>query len=77
MRIAVVGAGYVGLVAGTCFAETGHNVAVVDIDNDRQHTRQPTRDFLIVWQYTDVARGDAATHGHDERTHEHDADDDG
>ena len=32
MRIAIVGAGYVGLVAGTCFAETGHNVTIVDVD---------------------------------------------
>ncbi len=35
MRIAVVGAGYVGLVAGTCFAETGHDVVVVDVDEDK------------------------------------------
>ena len=32
MRIAVVGTGYVGLVAGTCFAETGHFVTCVDVD---------------------------------------------
>jgi UDPglucose 6-dehydrogenase len=32
MRIAVAGTGYVGLVAGTCFAETGHNVVCVDVD---------------------------------------------
>jgi UDPglucose 6-dehydrogenase len=32
MRIAVVGTGYVGLVAGTCFAETGHTVTCVDVD---------------------------------------------
>ncbi len=32
MRIAVVGTGYVGLVAGTCFAETGHLVACADVD---------------------------------------------
>ncbi len=32
MRIAVVGAGYVGLVAGTCFAETGHQVVLVEVD---------------------------------------------
>ncbi len=32
MRIAVVGTGYVGLVTGTCFAETGNNVICVDID---------------------------------------------
>ncbi len=32
MRIAVVGTGYVGLVTGTCFAETGNKVTCVDID---------------------------------------------
>jgi UDPglucose 6-dehydrogenase len=32
MRIAVVGAGYVGLVTGTCLAESGHDVVCVDVD---------------------------------------------
>jgi UDPglucose 6-dehydrogenase len=32
MRIAVVGTGYVGLVAGVCFADSGHTVACVDVD---------------------------------------------
>jgi UDPglucose 6-dehydrogenase len=32
MNIAVVGTGYVGLVTGTCFAETGNSVVCVDID---------------------------------------------
>ncbi len=32
MKIAVVGTGYVGLVTGTCLAETGNNVTCVDID---------------------------------------------
>ena len=32
MKIAVVGTGYVGLVSGTCFAETGNDVICVDID---------------------------------------------
>lgn len=32
MKIAVVGTGYVGLVTGTCFAETGNKVTCIDID---------------------------------------------
>ena len=32
MKIAVIGTGYVGLVTGTCLAETGNNVTCVDID---------------------------------------------
>lgn len=32
MKIAVVGTGYVGLVTGTCFAETGNDVICIDID---------------------------------------------
>src|SRR5436190_23350266 len=32
MKITVVGTGYVGLVSGTCFAETGNTVTCVDID---------------------------------------------
>src|ERR1700691_5281297 len=32
MKIAVIGTGYVGLVTGTCLAETGNDVVCVDID---------------------------------------------
>lgn len=35
MNIAVVGTGYVGLVTGTCFAETGNHVICVDIDAEK------------------------------------------
>ena len=35
IKIAVAGTGYVGLVAGVCFAETGHQVTCVDIDEEK------------------------------------------
>ena len=35
MKIAVIGTGYVGLVVGTCFAETGNRVACADVDEEK------------------------------------------
>lgn len=35
MKIAVVGTGYVGLVTGTCFSETGNTVTCIDIDQEK------------------------------------------
>ena len=40
MNIAIVGTGYVGLVSGTCFAETGNNVICIDIDPKKIETLQ-------------------------------------
>ena len=40
MKLAVIGTGYVGLVAGTCFSETGHDVVCVDIDEAKIATLQ-------------------------------------
>ncbi len=40
MKIAVIGTGYVGLVTGTCLAETGNNVTCVDINEEKVEKMQ-------------------------------------
>ena len=35
MRVAVIGTGYVGLVAGVCLAESGADVACIDVDPEK------------------------------------------
>ncbi|HYQ08738.1 MAG TPA: UDP-glucose 6-dehydrogenase, partial [Xanthobacteraceae bacterium] len=35
MRVAMIGAGYVGLVSGACFADFGHQVACIDKDAEK------------------------------------------
>ena len=48
MRIAVIGSGYVGLVAGTCFAESGNTVTCIDIDEKKIDAKSDiTEDALI------------------------------
>lgn len=48
MKIAVVGTGYVGLVTGTCFAETGNDVTCVDIDANK--VRKLTNGELTIYE---------------------------
>ena len=36
MNLSVAGTGYVGLVAGVCFMEAGHNVTCVDVDEKKK-----------------------------------------
>ena len=52
-KIAVVGSGYVGLVSGTCFAETGNNVICVDIDKEKVKKMQ-NGEVPIYEPYLDV-----------------------
>lgn len=40
MKIAVVGTGYVGLVTGTCFAETGNEVVCIDVNQEKVKSLQ-------------------------------------
>ena len=40
MKIAVIGTGYVGLVTGTCLAETGNEVLCIDIDQEKVNKMQ-------------------------------------
>lgn len=53
MKIAVVGTGYVGLVTGTCFAETGNDVICVDID-EAKVTKMKNGEVPIYEPHLDV-----------------------
>lgn len=48
MKIAVVGTGYVGLVTGTCFAETGNDVTCIDINEEK--VRQLRKGVLPIFE---------------------------
>src|SRR5438309_7239625 len=48
MKIAVVGTGYVGLVTGTCFAETGNHV--ICIDNNAEKVAQMQRGEIPIYE---------------------------
>ena len=48
MKIAVIGTGYVGLVTGTCFADSG--VTVTCIDNDKEKIRQLKNGVIPIYE---------------------------
>ncbi len=48
MKIAVVGTGYVGLVSGTCFAESGNKVICVDIDENK--VQKLSRGEIVIYE---------------------------
>ena len=56
MKIAVIGSGYVGLVTGTCFAETGNQVLCVD---NNQEKTTAMKALKLQFSY-EIARASAA-----------------
>ena len=48
MNVAVVGTGYVGLVTGTCFAETGNHV--ICVDNNKEKLAQLQRGEIPIFE---------------------------
>ena len=53
MNIAIVGTGYVGLVSGACFADTGANVTCVDVDEkkDEDLYKNGCRNRIKLWMF--------------------------
>lgn len=57
MKIAVAGTGYVGLVAGVCFAHVGHDVTCVDVDENKVQMMRQGISPIYEQDIEDVAKG--------------------
>lgn len=57
MKIAVAGTGYVGLVAGVCFAHVGHDVTCVDVDENKVQMMRQGISPIYEQDLEDVAKG--------------------
>ncbi len=56
MKISVIGTGYVGLVVGTCFAESGNDVICVDVDEQKLKTLRKGESPIFEPGLTDLLR---------------------
>ena len=69
MRIAMIGAGYVGLVSGACFADFGHQVTCVDQDATKIDALRRGGDALERSERTGDDEREADDDEHERRAH--------
>lgn len=56
MKVSIIGSGYVGLVSGTCFAQLGHEVTCIDIDENKISTLKKAQSPIYEPGLTDLLK---------------------